>query len=115
VDFQLGGKVARPAGTSKGIGRPVAEQQAATGSEVAITVWTRGPLELTAQVIQSATGRRVLAGDMSVTPDLVRCAATAEDGLGPIDVTFPALPRASFIDGAHVPADGAQRKAIKDR
>ena len=115
MDFQLGGKVARPTGTGKGIGRPVAEQHAATGSEVAITVWPRGPLELTAQDIQSATGRRVLAGNMSVTPDLVRCAAAAEDGLGPIDVTFPALARVSFIDGAHIPVDGAQRKAIMDR
>ncbi len=30
-------------------------------------------------------------------------------------VTFLASPRASFVNGAHVPVDGAQRKAIMDR
>ena len=29
-------------------------------------------------------------------------------------VTFLASPRASFINGAHIPVDGAQRKAIMD-
>lgn len=30
-------------------------------------------------------------------------------------VTFLASPRASFLNGAHIPVDGAQRKAIMDR
>jgi NAD(P)-dependent dehydrogenase (short-subunit alcohol dehydrogenase family) len=30
-------------------------------------------------------------------------------------VTFLASPRASFINGAHIPVDGAPRKAIMDR
>jgi 3-oxoacyl-[acyl-carrier protein] reductase len=30
-------------------------------------------------------------------------------------VTFLASPRASFVSGAHIPVDGAQRKAIMDR
>ena len=30
-------------------------------------------------------------------------------------VTFLASPRASFVNGAHIPVDGAQRKAIMDR
>ena len=30
-------------------------------------------------------------------------------------VTFLASPRASFINGAHIPIDGAQRKALMDR
>ncbi len=30
-------------------------------------------------------------------------------------VTFLASPRASFINGAHIPVDGAQRKAVMDR
>ncbi len=29
-------------------------------------------------------------------------------------VAFLASPRASFINGAHIPVDGAQRKAIMD-
>jgi NAD(P)-dependent dehydrogenase (short-subunit alcohol dehydrogenase family) len=57
VDLQLDGKAARVTGASKGIGRHVAEHLAAKGTEVAITVWAPGPLELTAREIQSATGR----------------------------------------------------------
>jgi 3-oxoacyl-[acyl-carrier protein] reductase len=30
-------------------------------------------------------------------------------------VTFLASPRAGFINGAHIPIDGAQRKAIMDQ
>jgi NAD(P)-dependent dehydrogenase (short-subunit alcohol dehydrogenase family) len=30
-------------------------------------------------------------------------------------VAFVASPRASFINGAHIPIDGAQRKGIMDR
>ena len=88
MDLQLDGKVALVTGASKGIGRHVAHHLAAEGAEVAITARTPGPLELTAKEIQSATGRRVLAlaGDMSVTPDVVRCVAAAEDRLGPIDI-----------------------------
>lgn len=29
-------------------------------------------------------------------------------------MTFLASPRASYLDGAHVPVDGGQRKAIMD-
>ena len=30
-------------------------------------------------------------------------------------MTFLVSPRASFINGAHIPVDGAQRKAVMDR
>ena len=88
MDLQLDGKVALVTGASKGIGRHVAEHLAAEGAEVAITARTAGPLEVTAKEIQAATGRRVLAlaGDMSVTPDVERCVAAAQDRFGPIDI-----------------------------
>jgi NAD(P)-dependent dehydrogenase (short-subunit alcohol dehydrogenase family) len=138
VDLQLDGKVALATRASKGIGRHVAEHLAAQGTEVAITARMPGPLELTAREIQPATGRRVLAlpADVCVTADVARCVAATQDRLGPTDILVTCnggfescyqemtadaadinfgSPRASFIDGAHIPADGAQRKAIMDR
>jgi len=52
--------------------------------------------------------------------DLVGLADAAErdarDGelVGAVLVAFVASPRASFINGAHIPVDGAQRKALMD-
>ena len=88
MDLQLGEKVALVTGASKGIGRHVAEHLAAEGANVAITARTAAPLEVTAKEIQAATGRPVLplAGDMSVTTDVERCVAAAEERLGPIDI-----------------------------
>jgi NAD(P)-dependent dehydrogenase (short-subunit alcohol dehydrogenase family) len=84
-----------------------------------------------------------LAGDMSVTADVQRCVDATLERFGAIEgvtqerahelaeqsipfgricqpeevaalVTFLASPLASFINGAHIPVDGAQRKAIMD-
>jgi NAD(P)-dependent dehydrogenase (short-subunit alcohol dehydrogenase family) len=88
VDLQLGGKVALVTGASKGIGRRVAQHLAAEGAHVAITARTAAPLEVTAKEIQAATGGLVLplAGDMSVTADVMRCVATTEERPGPIGI-----------------------------
>ena len=138
MDLQLDGKVALATRASKGIGRHVAEHLADQGTEVAITARLPGPLELTARKIQPATGRRVLAlpADMCVAGGVARCVAATQDRLGSIDTLVTrndglqasyremtagavdinfASPGASFIDWAHIPVDGAQRKAIIDR
>lgn len=111
VDLQLDGKVALATWASKGIGRQVAGHLAAQGSEAAITARMPGPLELTAGEIQPATGRRVLA----LPADMYVAAGVADiNTAGAVDINC-ASPRASFIDGARIPVDGAQRKAIMDR
>jgi hypothetical protein len=103
VDLQLDGKVALATWASKGIGRQVAGRLAAQGTGMAITARMPGPLDLTARETQPATGRRVLA----LPADMYVAAGVADINL--------ASPRASFIDGARIPVDGAQRKAIMDR
>jgi NAD(P)-dependent dehydrogenase (short-subunit alcohol dehydrogenase family) len=65
---------------------------------------------------------RAFARDKGVSQDEAHALAEASIPLGRISrpdevsglVTFLASPRASFINGAHIPVDGAQRKAIMD-
>jgi NAD(P)-dependent dehydrogenase (short-subunit alcohol dehydrogenase family) len=66
---------------------------------------------------------KAFARDKGVTQERAHELATASIPLGRICtpgevsalVTFLASPRASFINGAHIPVDGAQRKAVMDR
>jgi NAD(P)-dependent dehydrogenase (short-subunit alcohol dehydrogenase family) len=62
-----------------------------------------------------------LAGDMSVTADVQRCVDAARQRFGQIDilVTCPGSSPGGpgvivLVVGAHIPVDGAQRKAIMD-
>jgi NAD(P)-dependent dehydrogenase (short-subunit alcohol dehydrogenase family) len=69
------------------------------------------------------TLEKAFARDKGVSQERAHELATASIPLGrlctPAEVsalvTFLASPRASFINGAHIPIDGAQRKAIMDR
>jgi 3-oxoacyl-[acyl-carrier protein] reductase len=69
------------------------------------------------------TLEKAFARDKGVTQDRAHELATRSIPFGRICepgevaalVTFLASPRASFINGAHIPIDGAQRKAIMDQ
>jgi 3-oxoacyl-[acyl-carrier protein] reductase len=69
------------------------------------------------------TLEKAFARDKGVSQERAHELTTASIPLGRICtpaevsalVTFLASPRASFINGAHIPVDGAQRKAIMDR
>jgi NAD(P)-dependent dehydrogenase (short-subunit alcohol dehydrogenase family) len=69
------------------------------------------------------TLEQAFARDKGVTQDRAHELATRSIPFGRICepgevaalVTFLASPRASFINGAHIPIDGAQRKAIMDQ
>ena len=69
------------------------------------------------------TLEQAFARDKGVTQDQAHELATRSIPVGRICepgevaalVTFLASPRASFINGAHIPIDGAQRKAIMDQ
>ncbi len=69
------------------------------------------------------TLEKAFARDKGVTQERAHELATESIPIGRIGrpdevsalVTFLASPRASFINGAHIPIDGAQRKAVMDR
>ena len=67
MDLQLKGLAAAVTGGSEGIGRAVAATLAAEGCDVAIGARRPGPLDLAAEEIRAATGRRVEPLPMDVT------------------------------------------------
>ena len=88
MDLQLKGLAAAVTGGSEGIGRAVAAALAAEGCDVAIGARRPGPLDLAADEIRAATGRRVEPLPLDVTDaeqarDFVEAAAQR---LGRLDI-----------------------------
>ncbi len=88
MDLQLKGLAAAVTGGSEGIGRAVAETLAAEGCDVAIGARRPGPLQLAAEEIRAATGRRVepLPLDVTDAEQAREFVETAAQRLGRLDI-----------------------------
>jgi NAD(P)-dependent dehydrogenase (short-subunit alcohol dehydrogenase family) len=101
--MDLSGKVVLVTGAQQGIGRAIAMHCAAAGADVAVN-WLddeRAASDIAGEI--RATGHRALAvrADMGRLPEVEAMVATAEEGLGPIDVLVNnagVFPRVPFLE-----------------
>jgi NAD(P)-dependent dehydrogenase (short-subunit alcohol dehydrogenase family) len=85
--FDLTGKVAVITGSSKGIGRAIAEQMAACGAKVVISSRKAGPCEDVAAGIRAASGQAIaIPANISDKGQVEHLIAETRKQLGPIDI-----------------------------
>lgn len=86
--FRLDGRRALITGGAKGLGRMMALALAEAGAEVVIASRTLSECQVTANVIQSQSGRNAIAATLDVTDevDIRKLKATLEDDFGAIDI-----------------------------
>jgi hypothetical protein len=86
--FDLSGRTAVVTGSSRGIGRAIAEALAAHGANVAISSRKQDACEAVAEAINAREGGRALAvaASIAVKSQLVALVERAESELGPVDI-----------------------------
>jgi 3-oxoacyl-[acyl-carrier protein] reductase len=113
MELGLRGRVALVAGSSRGLGRAVAEELAAEGADLVLTARGEDALRATAAVIEPASGGRVVAipSDLGDAASIDRLIAGAMDAFGRVDVlvtntggppagSFESLPHAAWQDAS---------------
>ena len=85
--FDLTGKTAVITGSSKGIGRAIAEHMAEAGAAVAISSRKEGACQEVAQAIRQKGGKAVaIAANVSKKSDVERLIERTASDLGPVDI-----------------------------
>lgn len=85
--FDLSGKTAIVTGSSKGIGRSIAEHLAAAGAQVVISSRKAEPCEAVAKAIRDQGGRAIAVPcHVGKKEDLERLVAETQRQLGPVDI-----------------------------
>ena len=88
MDFGIRGKVALVGGSSRGLGRAIAEALAAEGTDLALCARTADAVAQTAEHIAATTGVRTIAvaADLSDEADVQRVADAALAAFGRVDI-----------------------------
>ena len=88
MDCRMDGRVALITGSSRGLGRAMALEFAASGAHVCIVARREDVLEQTRQEVESAGEGKVCAcaADVGKAQDMERLIASAEKALGPVDI-----------------------------